>query len=44
MRRFAEARQARLPRRCLGILRSGVYRQTWLGNLGLAAAALLGKL
>lgn len=44
MRRFAEARQAHLPRRCLGILRSGVYRQTWLGNLGLAAAALLGKL
>ncbi|MFZ3154701.1 glycosyltransferase family 2 protein [Pseudomonas sp.] len=44
MHRFAEARRAHLPRRCLGVLRSGVYRQTWLGNLGLAAATLLGKL
>jgi glycosyltransferase involved in cell wall biosynthesis len=44
LRRFAEARQASLPKRCLGVVRSGVYRQTWLGNLGLAAATLLGKL
>ena len=44
MHRFAEARRARLPRRCLGVLRSGVYRQTWLGNLGLVVATFLGKL
>lgn len=41
---FADARRKSLPRRCLGVLRSGVYRQTLLGNLGLAAATLLGKL
>lgn len=44
MQHFAEARRARLPKRCMNVLHSGVYRQTLLGNLGLAAATLLGKL
>jgi glycosyltransferase involved in cell wall biosynthesis len=41
---FAAARTARLPKRLAGLRRSGVYRQTLLGNLGLAAAAVLNRL
>ncbi|MBX9722074.1 MAG: glycosyltransferase family 2 protein [Candidatus Obscuribacterales bacterium] len=44
MHHFSEARRANLLGRCIGVLRSGVYRQTWLGNIGLAVATLLGKL
>jgi len=41
---FAEARQASLFKR-LGLLRrSGVYRQTWLGNIGLLVGALLKRI
>jgi hypothetical protein len=42
--RFALARQRRLPARMLALWRSGVYRQTWPGNFGLAVAALLNRL
>ncbi len=42
--RFALARQRRLPARMLALWRSGVYRQTWPGNIGLAVAALLNRL
>lgn len=42
--RFALARQRRLPARMLALWRSGVYRQTWPGNFGLALAALLNRL
>jgi len=42
--RFVHAREARLWARLAGVWRAGVYRQTWLGNLGLIAATLLKKL
>ena len=42
--RFAAARQRSILLRCLGILRSGVYRQTVTGNVGLMLACLLGKI
>ncbi|WP_395505900.1 glycosyltransferase family 2 protein [Ectopseudomonas hydrolytica] len=41
---FARARRSPLPLRLWRISRSGVYRQTVPGNLGLLLAALLGKL
>lgn len=41
---FAMARKKSLLSRCRGVLSSGVYRQTLLGNLGLVAAILLGKI
>ncbi|WEJ71893.1 glycosyltransferase family 2 protein [Pseudomonas sp. PSE14] len=41
---FAQARQSNLFKRMILILRSGVYRQTLLGNLGLIAAAILQRL
>lgn len=41
---FAAAREADLLPRCLGVLRSGVHRQTLFGDLGLIAAAALGKI
>lgn len=41
---FAQARQSNLFKRMILILRSGVYRQTLLGNLGLTAAAILQRL
>lgn len=41
--RFARARNAKLVRRLRMLSRSGVHRQTLLGNLGLLAAALLRK-
>ncbi|HEY5800586.1 MAG TPA: glycosyltransferase family 2 protein [Burkholderiaceae bacterium] len=41
---FKQARQQWLLPRLAGLLRAGIYRQTVLGNLGLAAAALLNKI
>lgn len=41
---YCAARQSALPHRLYGIKRSGIYRQTLLGNLGLIAAAILNKL
>lgn len=41
---FEEARQAVLPRRMYLMGKSGIYRQTLPGNLGLAAAAILQRL
>lgn len=38
------ARKSSFIPRVYGLLRSGIYRQTTMGNLGLTAAALLGKL
>jgi glycosyltransferase involved in cell wall biosynthesis len=42
--RFSRARNQSLWLRLPGIARSGVYRQTWLGNLGLIAAAVFKKI
>lgn len=42
--RFREARNQTLVKRCLGIRRAGLYRQTWCGNLGLIVAALFKKI
>lgn len=44
LHRFAKARDSFAIDRCLGILSSGVYRQTASGNIGLAIASLLGKI
>ena len=41
---FAQARQRHLPGRLIGFWRSGIHRQTALGNLGLSVAALFNKL
>ena len=41
---FAAARSGPIARRLLYLWRSGVYRQTLLGNVGLVAVTLLGKL
>ncbi|WP_252272082.1 glycosyltransferase family 2 protein [Pseudomonas subflava] len=43
LERFSKARAASLPVRIKTMLRSGVYRQTLMGNLGLVAAILLRK-
>jgi hypothetical protein len=40
---FAAARSAPLPKRLVDLWRSGVHRQTLLGNVGLLVAALLGR-
>ena len=42
--RFALARKSWLIPRLIGLKRSGIHRQTLLGNLGLIAAALLKKM
>jgi glycosyltransferase involved in cell wall biosynthesis len=42
--RFREARTAALPRRLFQLVRSGVYRQTLTGNIGLYVAALIKRL
>lgn len=42
--RFRQARNAPLPDRLVNLWRSGVYRQTTLGQVSLYAAGLLGKL
>jgi glycosyltransferase involved in cell wall biosynthesis len=41
---FAMARNAPLADRLMGLLRSGVYRQTLAGNIGLVLAAIFKKL
>jgi hypothetical protein len=41
---FREARKAALPRRLFDLSRSGVYRQTWSGNVGLYVAAMIRRL
>jgi glycosyltransferase involved in cell wall biosynthesis len=41
---FAAARSTVLPKRLAYLRRSGVYRQTLLGNLGLLAAAILNRI
>jgi glycosyltransferase involved in cell wall biosynthesis len=41
---FRRARRRSLVPRAIGLIHSGVYRQTLLGNVGLAAATLTGKL
>lgn len=43
LEQFAHARECRLPRRMYLLGKSGVYRQTMLGNLGLMLAAGLGR-
>nr|WP_225935921.1 glycosyltransferase family 2 protein [Pseudomonas fakonensis] len=43
-RRFAQARQMSLVPRLVQLKRSGIYRQTLLGNIGLIAAAIFGKI
>ncbi len=40
---FTQARQMRLIKRLVQFRRSGVHRQTFLGNLGLVVAAIFGK-
>jgi hypothetical protein len=42
--RFSEARNLGLIPRIIGLKRSGIYRQTLLGNLGLVAAAIFKKI
>lgn len=44
LERFRHARQSGALRRLYLLNRSGVYRQTWWGNAGLALAASLGKI
>lgn len=41
---FSTARQMRLMPRLIYLKRSGIYRQTLLGNLGLIVAAIFGKM
>ncbi|SDG21372.1 glycosyltransferase family 2 protein [Phytopseudomonas seleniipraecipitans] len=44
LQRFAKARNMALIPRLIHLKRSGIYRQTLLGNIGLVAAAILGKI
>ena len=44
LEQFSAARQMSLPARLFHLKRSGIYRQTLLGNLGLIAAAVFRKL
>lgn len=44
LERFAKARQMSLIPRLIHLKRSGIYRQTLLGNLGLVAAAIFKKI
>ena len=44
LQRFAHARGMSLIPRLIHLKRSGIYRQTLLGNIGLIAAAILGKI
>jgi glycosyltransferase involved in cell wall biosynthesis len=41
---FTSARQRLLLPRLVGLKRSGIYRQTWLGNLGLLIVAIFRKI
>lgn len=42
--RFAQAREMSLIPRLIGFCRSGVYRQTRLGNISLVVAAIFKKI
>jgi hypothetical protein len=42
--RFSEARNRSFISRLIGLKRSGIYRQTLFGNLGLIAAAIFKKI
>lgn len=44
LRRFATSRKQPLRQRLVGLWRSGIYRQTFLGTLGLIAAGIFKKL
>ena len=44
LNQFACARQMSLFQRLINLKRCGIYRQTFLGNLGLVVAAVLGKI
>ncbi|PYC25622.1 glycosyl transferase family 2 [Aquipseudomonas alcaligenes] len=44
LQRFADARCMSLIPRLIHLKRSGIYRQTLLGNIGLVAAAMFGKI
>lgn len=44
LQRFAKARTMSLIPRLIHLKRSGIYRQTLLGNIGLVAAAIFGKI
>lgn len=44
LQRFAKARDMSLLPRLIHLKRSGIYRQTLLGNIGLVAAGILGKI
>ena len=44
LQRFADARGMSLIPRLIHLKRSGIYRQTLLGNIGLVAAAFFGKI
>lgn len=41
---FRRARKQSLIPRVCGLMRCGIYRQSWLGNLGLLAAAVTGRI
>ncbi len=41
---FRRSRKLSVVPRVCGLIRSGIYRQSLLGNLGLLAAALVGKI
>ena len=41
---FRRSRKQSLLPRAYGLMRSGIYRQTLLGNIGLAAATLTGRI
>jgi hypothetical protein len=41
---FRKARASGLLTRLIGIWRTGIYRQTLMGNLGLIAAVVLNKI
>ena len=41
---FIDARHSGFVGRLLGLWRCGAYRQTWLGNVGMLAAAVLGRI
>lgn len=43
LERFAQARKSRLMERVLGVRQAGVYRQTLMGNIGLAVATLISR-
>jgi hypothetical protein len=41
---FRRCRKRGVVPRVYGLIRSGIYRQSWLGDVGLFAAAIAGKI